>query len=208
MSVQENATNTLDVPISNPSSDNVVAPATVAEVAAASVVSPVSDVVPVVTPAVVEPVVASTNVVVSEKNINNSNKLLGIDLNNNKYNNLLVDAQVKSIVTVLLTHADSVDKIVSTFNAVYPIDLKDIPIIIHVLNKAYSNFDKEKDLVTKLTPVLLLNTVQAILVILIKENKVVVDDPDMVVDSINSIVSGLILIEQVVVSTKCCGLCK
>ena len=188
MSVPENATNTLEVPISNPPSDNNVAP--------------------VVTPAVVEPVVAPTHVVVLEKNINNSNKVLGIDLNNNKYNTLLANADVRSIVTVLLTHADSVDKIVSTFNSLYPIDLKDIPIIIHVLNKAYSNFDKEKDLVTKLTPVLLLNTVQAIIVILIKENKIVVDDPDTVIDSINSIVSGLILIEQVVVSTKCCGLCK
>ena len=188
MSVPENTTNNLDVPVSNPPSDSVVTPD--------------------VTPVVAEPVVTSTNVVVLEKDVNNSNKLLGIDLNNNKYNTLLENGDVRSIVTVLLTHADSVDKIVSTFNTLYPIDLKDIPIIIHVLNKAYSNFDKEKDLVTKLTPVLLLNTVQAILVILIKENKVVVDDPDMVVDSINSIVSGLILIEQIVVSTKCCGLCK
>ena len=189
MSVPENTTNNLEVPVSNPPSDSGV-------------------VVPVVTPVVVEPVVASTNVVVLEKDVNNSNKLLDMNLNNNKYNNLLTNAEVRSIVTVLLTHVDSVEKIVSTFNTLYPIDLKDIPIIIHVLNKAYSNFDKEKDLVTKLTPVLLLNTVQAILVILIKENKVVVDDPDTVVDSINSIVSGLILVEQVIVSTKCCGLCK
>ena len=191
MSVPENATNNLDVPVSNPPSNNGVVSPDVATVVAPAVVEPV------VAPVVVEPV-APTNVVVLEKNINNSNKLLGIDLNNNKYNTLLENGDVRSIVTVLL----------STFNTLYPIDLKDIPIIIHVLNKAYSNFDKEKDLVTKLTPVLLLNTVQAILVILIKENKVVVDDPDMVVDSINSIVSGLILIEQIVVSTKCCGLCK
>jgi len=195
MSVPENATNNLDVPVSNPPCDNGVVPV-------------VTTVVTTVVTPVVEPVVASTNVVVLEKNINNSNKLLGIDLNNNKYNNLLANAEVRSIVTVLLTHADSVEKIVNTINTLYPIDLKDIPIIIHVLNKAYSNFDKETELATKLTPVLLLNTVQAILVILIKENKVVVDDPDTVVDSINSIVSGLILIEQVIVSTKCCGLCK
>jgi hypothetical protein len=203
MSAPENANNTLDVPVSNPPSNSVVAPAAVAEVAVASVVSPVSDVAPVVAPEVVESVVTLKSVVISE---NNSNKLLGIDLTNNKYSDLLTNEDVKSAVTLLLHHANSVENIVNTFKSLYPIDVQDIPIIIHVLNKAYTGLDKEKKLVDKLSHTLLLNTVQALLIILIKENKIVVDNPDTVVDDIKKVISMLSLVD-LVVKSKCCGLC-
>jgi len=193
MSVPENATNNLEVPVSNPS-DSVVAPAAV-------VLEPVvaSDVAPVVVP-----VVAPTNVVISENNLD-SNKVLVIDFSNNKYLDLLGNEDVKSAVTLLLNHVNAVENIVNTFKSLYPIDIKDIPIIVHVLNKTLNGFNKEKELIDKLTPVLFLHIVKAVLVILIKENKIVVDNPDTVVNDIKNVIDGLVSIEELVVKVKSCS---
>jgi len=180
MSAPENDNKTLDVPILNPPSDTVVAPA-------------------------VDSVVALTNVVVSENNVNDSNKLLGIDLSNNKYSDLLSNEDVKSVVTLLTNHVDSVENIANAFKSLHPVNAKDVPIIIHILNKIYSVYDKEKELVSKLTPLLLLHAVKAVLVILIKENKIIVANPDTVIADIKKVVDELISVQELVVKVKSCS---
>jgi len=180
MSAPENDNKTLDVPILNPPSDTVVAPA-------------------------VDSVVALTNVVVSENNVNDSNKLLGIDLSNNKYSDLLSNEDVKSVVTLLTNHVDSVENIANAFKSLHPVNAKDVPIIIHILNKIYSVYDKEKELVSKLTPLLLLHAVKAVLVILIKENKIIVANPDTVIADIKKVVDELISDQELVVKVKSCS---
>jgi hypothetical protein len=189
MSAPENKNKPLDAPVSNPPSDSVVAPAVESAVV----------------PAVVESGVALTNVVVSENNVNDSNKLLGIDFSNNKYSDLLSNEDVKSVVTLLTNHVDAVENIASAFKSLHPVNAKDVPVIIHILNKIYSVYDKEKELVSKLTPLLLLHAVKAVLVILIKENKIVVADPDTVVADIKKIVDELVSVEEAVVKVKSCS---
>jgi len=180
-----------------------------------------SDSTPDSTNAVVDNVVEQvTNDVNAVKDVINANKDISVNdvvnkLKNiplediNKYLALVPNPDVKTVITIVLTDVDTVESLVTTFDQIMAdgkVDLNDAPLLLQMVRKVLALKTDCQTVLSKLNPVDVIQVVQYLFVLLIKENIVQTSDPDKLLADLNTLFANLIFAEQTL--AKLCGSCK
>jgi hypothetical protein len=180
--------------------------------------APVSDPVPTtdvvkVVDQVINDVNAVKDVINANKDINVNdvvNKLKNIPLENiNKYLALVPNPDVKTVITIVLTDADTVESLVTTFNAVMAdgkVDLNDAPLLLQMVRKVLALKTDCQTVLSKLKPVDVIQVIQYVFILLIKEEIVKTSDPDKLLADLNTLFASLTFAEQAL--AKLCKGCK
>ena len=159
---------------------------------------PTTDVVKVVDQ-VVNDVNNVKDVINANKDINVNdvvNKLKNIPLENiNKYLALVPNPDVKSVITIILSDAATIESLVTTFQAVMAdgkVDLNDAPLLLQMVRKVLALKTDCQTILSKLKPVDVIQVIQYVFILLIKEDVVKSSDPDKLLADLNTL-CGLIL---------------
>lgn len=138
------------------------------------------------------------------------NKLRNIPLENiNKYLALVPNPDVKSVITIILSNAETVESLVTTFNAIMAdgkIDLNDAPLLLQMVKKVLALKTDCHTILLKLEPVDVIQVIQYVFILLIKEDVVKSSDPDKLLADLNTLFNNLIFAEQAL--AKLCKGCK
>lgn len=173
---------------------------------------PTTDVVKVVDQ-VVNDVNNVKDVINANKDINVNdvvNKLKNIPLENiNKYLALVPNPDVKSVITIILSNAETVESLVTTFQAIMAdgkIDLNDAPLLLQMVKKVLALKTDCQTILSKLKPTDVIHVIQYVFILLIKEDVVKSSDPDKLLADLNTLFDNLIFAEQAL--AKLCKGCK
>jgi hypothetical protein len=173
---------------------------------------PTTDVVKVVDQ-VINDVNAVKDVINANKDININdvvNKLRNIPLENiNKYLALVPNPDVKTVITIILSDAETIESLVTTFNAVMAdgkVDLNDAPLLLQMVRKVLALKTDCQTVLSKLKPVDVIQVIQYVFILLIKEEVVKTSDPDKLLADLNTLFASLTFAEQAL--AKLCGNCK
>lgn len=178
----------------------------------------VSDLVP--TTDAVKVIEQITNDVNNVKDIINANKdvtvndvvkkLKNIPLENiNKYLALVPNPDVKSVITIILSDAATIESLVTTFQAIMAdgkIDFNDAPLLLQMVKKVLALKTDCHTILLKLEPVDVIQVIQYVFILLIKEEIVKTSDPDKLLADLNILFNNLIFAEQAL--AKLCKGCK
>ena len=138
------------------------------------------------------------------------NKLRNIPLENiNKYLALVPNPDVKSVITIILSNAETVESLVTTFNAIMAdgkIDLNDAPLLLQMVKKVLALKTDCQTILTKLKPVDVIQVIQYVFILLIKEEVIKTSDPDKLLADLNTLFAQLTFAEQAL--AKLCKGCK
>lgn len=138
------------------------------------------------------------------------NKLRNIPLENiNKYLALVPNPDVKSVITIILSNAETVESLVTTFQAIMAdgkIDLNDAPLLLQMVKKVLALKTDCQTILSKLKPTDVIHVIQYVFILLIKEDVVKSSDPDKLLADLNTLFDNLIFAEQAL--AKLCKGCK
>jgi hypothetical protein len=138
------------------------------------------------------------------------NKLKNIPLENlNKYLALVSNPDVKSVITIILSDAETIQSLVTTFQAVMAdgkVDLNDAPLLLQMVKKVLALKTDCQTVLTKLKPVDVIQVIQYVFILLIKEEVVKTSDPDKLLADLNNLFANLTFAEQAL--AKLCKGCK
>jgi hypothetical protein len=138
------------------------------------------------------------------------NKLRNIPLENiNKYLALVPNPDVKSVITIILSNAETVESLVTTFQAIMAdgkIDLNDAPLLLQMVKKVLALKTDCQTILSKLDPTDVIHVIQYVFILLIKEDVVKSSDPDKLLADLNTLFNNLIFAEQAL--SKLCKGCK
>ena len=138
------------------------------------------------------------------------NKLKNIPLENlNKYLALVSNPDVKSVITIILSDAETIQSLVTTFQAVMAdgkVDLNDAPLLLQMVKKVLALKTDCQTVLSKLKPVDVIQVIQYVFILLIKEEVVKTSDPDKLLADLNTLFNNLIFAEQAL--SKLCKGCK
>jgi hypothetical protein len=138
------------------------------------------------------------------------NKLKNIPLENlNKYLALVSNPDVKSVITIILSDAETIQSLVTTFQAVMAdgkVDLNDAPLLLQMVKKVLALKTDCQTVLSKLKPVDVIQVIQYVFILLIKEEVVKTSDPDKLLADLNTLFANLTFAEQAL--AKLCGSCK
>jgi hypothetical protein len=173
---------------------------------------PTTDVIKVVDQ-VINDVNAVKDVINANKDININdvvNKLRNIPLENiNKYLALVPNPDVKTVITIILSDAETIESLVTTFHAVMAdgkVDLNDAPLLLQMVRKVLALKTDCQTVLSKLKPVDVIQVIQYVFILLIKEEVVKTSDPDKLLADLNTLFASLTFAEQAL--AKLCGSCK
>ena len=138
------------------------------------------------------------------------NKLKNIPLENiNKYLALVPNPDVKSVITIILSDAATIESLVTTFQAVMAdgkVDLNDAPLLLQMVRKVLALKTDCQTILLKLKPVDVIQVIQYVFILLIKEEVVKTSDPDKLLADLNTLFANLTFAEQAL--AKLCKGCK
>ena len=138
------------------------------------------------------------------------NKLRNIPLENiNKYLALVPNPDVKSVITIILSDAETIQSLVTTFQAVMAdgkVDLNDAPLLLQMVKKVLALKIDCHTVLLKLDPTDVIHVIQYVFILLIKEDVVKSSDPDKLLADLNTLFDNLIFAEQAL--AKLCKGCK
>jgi hypothetical protein len=138
------------------------------------------------------------------------NKLRNIPLENiNKYLALVPNPDVKSVITIILSDAETIQSLVTTFQAVMAdgkVDLNDAPLLLQMVKKVLALKIDCHTVLLKLDPIDVIHVIQYVFILLIKEDVVKSSDPDKLLADLNTLFNNLIFAEQAL--SKLCKGCK
>ena len=138
------------------------------------------------------------------------NKLKNIPLGNiNKYLALVPNPDVKSVITIILSDAATIESLVTTFQAVMAdgkVDLNDAPLLLQMVRKVLALKTDCQTILLKLKPVDVIQVIQYVFILLIKEEVVKTSDPDKLLADLNTLFANLTFAEQAL--AKLCKGCK
>ena len=138
------------------------------------------------------------------------NKLKNIPLENlNKYLALVSNPDVKSVITIILSDAETIQSLVTTFQAVMAdgkVDLNDAPLLLQMVKKVLALKTDCQTVLSKLKPVDVIQVIQYVFILLIKEEVVKTSDPDKLLADLNTLFANLTFAEQAL--AKLCKGCK
>lgn len=177
----------------------------------------VSDPVPTTDVKVIDQIINDVNAVKDVINANKDvtvndvvNKLKNIPLENiNKYLALVPNPDIKNVITIILSDAETIESLVTTFNAIMAdgkINLNDAPLLLQMVKKVLALKTDCQTILSKLKPTDVIHVIQYVFILLIKEDVVKSSDPDKLLADLNTLFDNLIFAEQAL--AKLCKGCK